>query len=54
VFNSLPAVAVYQVDDHYLVSMFLHGQLAIHTPQFEIEGAETVLGRRIQNEIDTL
>lgn len=54
VFNSLPAVAVYQADEHYLVSMFLHGQLAIHSPQFEIEGRKTVLGSRIQREIDTL
>lgn len=54
VFNSLPAVAVYQADEHYLVSMFLHGQLAVSSPQFEIQGTETVLGRRIQHEIDTL
>jgi len=54
VFNSLPSVSVYRADDHYLVSMFLHGQLAIDSPQFEIEGADTVLGRQIQRELDTL
>lgn len=55
VFNSLASVSVYRADRHYLVSVFLHGQLAIHSPQFEIEGSEdTVLGTQIQRELDTL
>jgi hypothetical protein len=55
VFNSLTSVSVYRADRHYLVSVFLHGQLAIHSPQFEIEGTEdTVLGQQIQRELDTL
>jgi hypothetical protein len=54
VYNSLPAVSVYRADDHYLVSMFLHGQLAIDSPQFEIDGTGTRLGQQIQKELDTL
>ncbi|MEV7553194.1 hypothetical protein AB0N89_26590 [Amycolatopsis sp. NPDC089917] len=55
VFNSQASVAVYRADGRYLVSMFLHGQLAIHSPQFEIEGThDTVLGEQIQHELDTL
>jgi hypothetical protein len=54
VFNSLTSVSVYHADQRYLVSMFLHGQLAIHSPQFEIEGSDTVLGEQIQRELDTL
>ncbi|WP_020629812.1 hypothetical protein [Amycolatopsis alba] len=55
VFNSQASVSVYRADGHYLVSMFLHGQLAINSPQFEIEGThDTVLGEQIQRELDTL
>jgi hypothetical protein len=55
VFNSQASVSVYRADRRYLVSVFLHGQLAIHSPQFEIEGTEdTVLGEQIQRELDTL
>lgn len=54
VYNSLPAVSVYRADEHYLVSVFLHGQLAINSPQFEVDGAETPLGRQVQRELDTL
>ncbi|MFI9449843.1 hypothetical protein [Amycolatopsis sp. NPDC052450] len=55
VFNSQASVSVYRADGRYLVSMFLHGQLAIDSPQFEIEGThDTVLGEQIQRELDTL
>lgn len=54
VYNSLPSVAVYRADEHYLVSVFLHGQLAIDSPQFEIDGADTVLAKQFQRELDTL
>ncbi|WP_340688234.1 hypothetical protein LCL61_19920 [Amycolatopsis coloradensis] len=54
-FNSQASVSVYRADGRYLVSMFLHGQLAIDSPQFEIEGThDTVLGEQIQRELDTL
>ncbi|MFC3453427.1 hypothetical protein [Amycolatopsis speibonae] len=55
VFNSQASVSVYRADGRYLVSMFLHGQLAVNSPQFEIEGThDTVLGEQIQRELDTL
>ncbi|GAB2983644.1 DUF5919 domain-containing protein [Saccharothrix stipae] len=53
-YNSLPSVSVYRADERYLVGMFLHRQLAIRSPQFRIEGTATVLGRQIQQELDTL
>ncbi|GAA2409846.1 hypothetical protein GCM10010420_43090 [Streptomyces glaucosporus] len=54
VYNSLPSIAVYKTDDHYLVSSFLHGRLAIDSTQLEIRGGDTVMGREIQQELDTL
>ncbi|WP_433263436.1 hypothetical protein ACQPZF_32195 [Actinosynnema sp. CS-041913] len=54
VFNSLPSVAVYKADEHYYVSVFMHGQLAIESPQLEIQGGSTLLGRQFQQELDTL
>ncbi len=54
VYNSLPSISVYRADAHYLVSTFLHGQLAIDSPQFEIDGADTILGVQVQKELDTL
>lgn len=54
VFNSLPSVSVYRADERYLVGVFLHGQLAIDSPQFEISGIDTLLGRQIQKELDIL
>lgn len=54
VYNSLPSISVYRADAHYLVSVFLHGQLAIDSPQFEIDGTDTILGGQVQRELDTL
>lgn len=54
VYNSLPSISVYRADDTYFVSFFLHGQLAIDSPQLEITGAETVLAGQVQRELDTL
>ena len=53
-YNSLPSVAVYNVDDHSLVSVFLHGQLAIHAPQLELHGRESLLGKVFYKEFMTL
>jgi hypothetical protein len=54
VYNSLPAVAVYRTDDHYFVSSFWHGMLAINSPQTEIDGGSTAMGQAVQRELDTL
>ncbi len=53
VYNSLPSISVYRADAHYLVSVFLHGQLAIDSPQFEIDGDEMVLGRKGHGGLET-
>ncbi|GAA2060842.1 hypothetical protein GCM10009801_02730 [Streptomyces albiaxialis] len=54
VYNSLPSLAVYKADERYLVSSFLHGRLAIHSSQTEIEGRDTAMGRQVQEELNTL
>ncbi|GAA0666933.1 hypothetical protein GCM10010193_18240 [Kitasatospora atroaurantiaca] len=54
VYNSLPSIAVYKADQHYLVSSFLHGQLAIRSTQIEIDGSDTPMGRQVQRELDML
>ncbi|GAA2582989.1 hypothetical protein SMC26_41255 [Actinomadura fulvescens] len=54
VYNSLPSIAVYKVDERYLVSSFLHGQLAIDSTQLEVDGSETALGLEVQHELDVL
>ncbi|MEV8531528.1 hypothetical protein [Streptomyces sp. NPDC051211] len=54
VFNSLPSIAVYKADEHYLVSSFLHSRLAVRSPQTEIDGGGTVMGQKVQEELDTL
>jgi hypothetical protein len=54
VYNSLPSVAVYRADEHCLFSLFMHGQLAIRSPQFEVEGSDTVLAQYVQRECRNL
>jgi hypothetical protein len=54
VYSSLPSIAVYKVDEHYLVSSFLHGRLAIHSTQIEIDGCDTGMGEEVQRELDKL
>lgn len=54
IYNSLPSVAVYKADDRYLVSSFLHGQLAINSSQLELEGDHAAMARQVQRELDTL
>ncbi|AXK31894.1 hypothetical protein DVA86_03770 [Streptomyces armeniacus] len=54
VYNSLPSIAVYKAGEHYLVSSFLHGQLAVDSTQIELDGCDSVMGREVQQELDTL
>lgn len=53
-YHSLPAIAVYGVDERAFVSPFLHGQLAVSTPQIEVLGQESLLGRSVFREVETL
>lgn len=54
VYNSLPSISVYCVDDNGFVSLFLHDRLAIHLPQFEFEGMHSGFGRHVRREVKTL
>lgn len=54
VYNSLPSISVHKVDEHFLVSSFLHRQLAIDSAQMEIDGSDTTMGRQVRQELDTL
>jgi hypothetical protein len=54
VYNSLPAIAVYQADQHYFVSSFLHDQLAINSSQLEIDGNDVAMAQEVQRELDIL
>jgi hypothetical protein len=53
-YDSLPSVAVYGINDRLLVSVFLHGQLAVDAPQLEICGRDTMLGRNVFGELQSL
>ncbi|WP_030706764.1 hypothetical protein [Streptomyces sp. NRRL F-2580] len=54
VYNSLPSISVYKADEHYLVSSFLHGQLAIESTQIEIDGCDSLMGLQVQKELNIL
>ena len=53
-YDSLPSLAIYRIDDHALVSVFLHGQLAVDAPQLAISGHDSLLGDKVFGEFDTL
>jgi hypothetical protein len=53
-YNSLPSIAVYRADETYLISSFLHGQLAIDSTQIEVDGSDTAVGEQVQRELETL
>jgi hypothetical protein len=53
-YDSLPSIAVYAVDDRAFVSLFLHGQLAFRSVQIEIEGQESLMGAVVFRELETL
>lgn len=53
-YDSLPSIAVYAVDDRAFVSLFLHGQLAFRSVQIEIEGQDSLMGAVVFRELETL
>ncbi len=53
-FHSLPSISVCGVDDRAFFSVFLHGQPALQSPQIEVEGQESLLGRLVFGELATL
>ncbi|HWC26461.1 MAG TPA: hypothetical protein VG474_07755, partial [Solirubrobacteraceae bacterium] len=44
-YDSLPSLSVYRVDERAFVSFLLHGQLAVKSLQIEVLGVQSVLGR---------
>lgn len=53
-YHSLPSISVYGVDDRAFFSVFLHGQLAVKSPQIEVQGQESLMGRLVFRELETL
>lgn len=53
-YDSLPSIAVYGVDERVFVSVFLHGYLAVQSAQIEVEGQESLMGRLVFRELETL
>jgi len=53
-YHSLPSIAVYGADDKMFVSVFLHGQLAVKSVQIEVRGPDTIMGRLVSRELETL
>jgi hypothetical protein len=53
-YHSLPSIAVYGADDRMFVSVFLHGQLAVKSVQIEVHGPDTLMGRLVARELETL
>jgi|GEM_PF-4356792 len=53
-YDSLPSISVYGVDDRALFSVFLHGQLAVKSPQIEVLGQDSLMGRLVFRELETL
>jgi hypothetical protein len=54
VFDSLPSLAIYRIDERALVSVFVHGQIANDAPQLELSGPDTLLGRTVYGELEWL
>jgi hypothetical protein len=38
----------------FAIAVFMHGQLAINSAQFDVNGSETELGQQVSREFDTL
>jgi hypothetical protein len=53
-YDSLPSISVYGVDDRAFVSVFLHGQLAVKSVQIEVQGEDSLMGRLVFTELETL
>jgi hypothetical protein len=53
-YDSMPSIAVYAVDDRAFVSVFLHGRLAVHSVQLEVQGRDSLMGRQVFEEVQAL
>lgn len=53
-YDSLPSLCAYAIDDLAFVSFFLHGQLSVNSMQLEVLGSDSLMGRLVFGEITTL
>ena len=53
-YDSLPSLAVYGIDNRAFLGFLLHGQLAVSCPQIELIGRDSILARLAFGEIDTV
>lgn len=44
-YDTLPSISLYGVDDRAFVSFFMHGHLAVKSPQIEVLGPTSLIGR---------
>jgi hypothetical protein len=42
-YNSIPSISMYRINDYFLVGVFLHGRLAVESFQLELTGKDTTL-----------
>jgi len=53
-YDSLPSVSIYRVDDRAFLSFFLHGQLAVKSPRIQVHGRDSIMRRLMTRELETL
>jgi hypothetical protein len=53
-YDSLPSISVYGVDERAFFSVFLHGRLAVRSAQIEVQGRDSTMGQLVFGELETL
>ena len=43
-YDTLPSISLYGIDDRAYVSFFMHGHLAVKSPQIELRGQDSLMG----------
>jgi len=53
-YDTLPSISLYGIDDSAFVSFFMHGHLAVKSPQIELRGQDSLMGRCASQEMAAL
>ncbi|HEX6389236.1 MAG TPA: hypothetical protein VFZ89_07315 [Solirubrobacteraceae bacterium] len=53
-YDTLPSISAYAIDERTFMSFFTHGQLAVKSVQIEILGRSSIMGQLVSRELDTL
>lgn len=53
-YDSLPSISVYAIDDRAWISVFLHGQLTINSAHIEVQGQDSIMGFLVFHELATM